>query len=154
MSSVNTDTFLSFPPGSSFKFFIGEAWLPVWCWMRHRRDFSLVAGVKENIPGFSFTHGVCFCLLLWMPLTGVPLILTFWDIFIMNGCWVLPSALSYQVRWSVIFFFFLKIPLFINSLETEKEAETQAEEEAGSLWGALCGTRSQDPRIMTWAKGR
>ena len=30
--------------------------------------------------------------------------------------------------------------------DTEREAETQAEGEAGSLWGARCGTRSQDPR--------
>ena len=38
--------------------------------------------------------------------------------------------------------------------DTEKEAETQAEGEAGSLQEAQCGTRSQDPRIMTRAKGR
>ena len=30
-----------------------------------------------------------------------------------------------------------------------REAETQGEGEAGSLQGAQCGTRSQDPRIMT-----
>ena len=29
--------------------------------------------------------------------------------------------------------------------DTEREAETQAEGEAGSLWGAWCGTQSQDP---------
>ena len=29
--------------------------------------------------------------------------------------------------------------------DTEREAETQAEGEAGSLQGARCGTRSQDP---------
>ena len=28
--------------------------------------------------------------------------------------------------------------------DTEREAETQAEGKAGSLWGAQCGTRSQD----------
>ena len=32
--------------------------------------------------------------------------------------------------------------------DTQREVETQAEEEAGSLWGAQCGTRSQDPGIM------
>ena len=32
--------------------------------------------------------------------------------------------------------------------------ETQTEGEAGSLQGARCGTRSQDPGIMPWAKGR
>ena len=37
---------------------------------------------------------------------------------------------------------------------TEREAETQAEEEAGSMQGARCETRSQDPGITPWAKGR
>ena len=36
----------------------------------------------------------------------------------------------------------------------DTEKETQAGGEAGSLWGAWCETRSQDPRITTWAKGR
>ena len=31
---------------------------------------------------------------------------------------------------------------------------TQAEGEAGSMQGALCGTRSQDARITRWAEGR
>ena len=35
-----------------------------------------------------------------------------------------------------------------------REAETQAEGEAGSMQGARCGTRSQDSRIAPWAKGR
>ena len=30
-----------------------------------------------------------------------------------------------------------------------RKAETEAEGEAGSLWGAGCRTRSQDPGIMT-----
>ena len=33
--------------------------------------------------------------------------------------------------------------------DTEGEAETQAEGEAGSLQGAQCVTQSQDPRITT-----
>ena len=33
--------------------------------------------------------------------------------------------------------------------DTEREAETQAKGEAGSLWGAGCGTGSQDSGIMT-----
>ena len=37
--------------------------------------------------------------------------------------------------------------------DREREAETQAEGEAGSMQGARCGTRSQDPRIMPWAGG-
>ena len=31
--------------------------------------------------------------------------------------------------------------------DTQREAETQAEGEAGSLWGARCGTQFQDPGI-------
>ena len=38
--------------------------------------------------------------------------------------------------------------------DIEREAETQAEREAGFSQGAQCGTRSQDPGILTWAKGR
>ena len=45
-----------------------------------------------------------------------------------------------------VLFLFFKI-LFIYSGETQSEAETQAEAEAGSLWGAPCGTRSQDPGV-------
>ena len=37
--------------------------------------------------------------------------------------------------------------------DTEREAETQAEGEAGSMQGARCGTRSQDHRITPWAEG-
>ena len=37
--------------------------------------------------------------------------------------------------------------------DREREAETQAEGEAGSMQGARWGTRSQDPRITTWAEG-
>ena len=37
--------------------------------------------------------------------------------------------------------------------DTQKEAQTQAEGEAGSVQGAQCGSRSQDSRITPWAKG-
>ena len=51
------------------------------------------------------------------------------------------------------YFIFLKIfYLFIH--ETEREAEIQAEREAGSMEGARCGTRSRDSRITPWAEGR
>ena len=36
----------------------------------------------------------------------------------------------------------------------EREAETQAEGEAGSMQGARCGTQSRVSRITPWAKGR
>ena len=48
-------------------------------------------------------------------------------------------------------YYFFKI-LFIH--ERHREAEIQAEGEAGSPPGAWCGTQSQNPRIRTWAKGR
>ena len=39
-------------------------------------------------------------------------------------------------------------------IDIEREAETQAEGEAGSLQGAQRGTRSQVSGIAPWAKGR
>ena len=39
--------------------------------------------------------------------------------------------------------------LYIYSRETQREAETQAEGEAGYLQGAHCRTRSQDSKITT-----
>ena len=39
-------------------------------------------------------------------------------------------------------------------IDIEREAETQAEGEAGSMPGARCGPRSWDSRIAPWAKGR
>ena len=42
----------------------------------------------------------------------------------------------------------------MRDIEREREAETQAEGEAGPLQGAQRGTRSQDPGITTWAQGR
>ena len=47
------------------------------------------------------------------------------------------------------FFFFKRYYLFIHERHTEREVETQAEGEAGSLRGARCETQSQDPGIMT-----
>ena len=55
-----------------------------------------------------------------------------------------------------IFIFFKRFYLFMRDTEgeREKEAETQAEGEAGSMQGARCGTQSQNSRITPWAKGR
>ena len=36
--------------------------------------------------------------------------------------------------------------------DREREVETQAEGEAGSMQGARRGTRSRDSRIMPWAE--
>ena len=49
-------------------------------------------------------------------------------------------------------YYFFKIYLFTR--DTVRETETQAEGEAGSLWGAQCGTRSRDPEVTPWAEGR
>ena len=51
-----------------------------------------------------------------------------------------------QKMQNITVIIFFKI-LFIYLLETQEEAETQAEGEAGSMRGARCGTRSGDPRI-------
>ena len=48
----------------------------------------------------------------------------------------------YGVIW--LFTFLKNILLYLFTRDTGREAEKQAEGEAGSLWGAQCGTRSQD----------
>ena len=48
--------------------------------------------------------------------------------------------------------FLKRFYLFIHERHTERGRNTGRE--AGSLRGAQCGTWSQDPWIMTWAKGR
>ena len=55
---------------------------------------------------------------------------------------------------SVLIFFFLRFLIYLFMRDTQREAETQAEKEAGSMQGAWCGTRSWDSRITPWAKGR
>ena len=55
---------------------------------------------------------------------------------------------SYGIR----FIFFKIFYLFMR--DTEREAETQAAGETGSMQGAQCGTQSQIPRIRPWAEGR
>ena len=79
-----------------------------------------------------------------------------------------PSQMLLYARWIVIdpynnprssqkivcFLFFLKIYLFMHERHRKREAETQAEREAGSVQEAWCGTPSQDYRIMPWVEGR
>ena len=55
--------------------------------------------------------------------------------------------------WTNLEFYFLRFYLFILR-DTQRETETQAEGEVGSLREAGCGTQSQDPGITTWAEGR
>ena len=54
----------------------------------------------------------------------------------------------------LFFFFYLRLFICLFMRDTQKEAETQAEGETGSLQGAWCGTRSHYPGITPWAKGR
>ena len=56
--------------------------------------------------------------------------------------------------YPVVHLFQLKIFIYLFMRDTHREAETQAEGAAGSMQGALHGSRSQDPGIMPWAKGR
>ena len=49
---------------------------------------------------------------------------------------------------------FLKNILFNYSWGTEREADKQAEGEAGSMQEARCGTQSWDSGITPWAKGK
>ena len=72
---------------------------------------------------------------------------------------LLCKILVYYEKWVVWFCvkhksLFLKI-LFIYSWEhREREAETQAEGETGSMQAPRCGTWSRDPGITPWAEGR
>ncbi|CAD7689539.1 unnamed protein product [Nyctereutes procyonoides] len=53
------------------------------------------------------------------------------------------------------FYYYVSFSFFTDFLfQREREAETQAEGEVGSMLGARRGTRSQDSRIAPWAKGR
>ena len=49
--------------------------------------------------------------------------------------------------------FFFKDFIYLLMRDREREAETQAEGEAGSTQGARCGTRSLVSRITPWAEG-
>ena len=48
-----------------------------------------------------------------------------------------------------VFKFFFKGFIYLFMRDTQREAETQAEGEAGSPQGAQCRTRSKDPGITT-----
>ena len=66
-------------------------------------------------------------------------------------CAVFHRAPLVEMKWAVkaaddFFILFLKI-LFIYSWDTEKEAETQAEGEAGSLWGPDAGLDPGTPGL-------
>ena len=60
------------------------------------------------------------------------------------------EALEFQDEGTVAFF--LKDSIYLFMRDTQREAETQAEGEAGSMQGVRCGTRSQDSRITPWAE--
>ena len=53
----------------------------------------------------------------------------------------------------LLLFFFFKDFIYLFMRDTEREAETQAEGEAGSMQEARHGTQSQVSRIKPWAEG-
>ena len=66
----------------------------------------------------------------------------------MTQCVILLGLWFFVLLSPGFYVIFFKIVL-IYPQETQRETETQAEREADSLWGARCGTRSQDPGITT-----
>ena len=64
----------------------------------------------------------------------------------------IPLGLSLSTYLSPLidfyFIFIFKDFIYLFTRDTEREAETQAEGEPGSMRGARWGTRSQDPGIM------
>ena len=56
-----------------------------------------------------------------------------------------------NTSFSIFFFSFFSFYLFMR--ETQREAETQTEGEAGSTQGARCETWSWVSRIMPWGRG-
>ena len=83
-----------------------------------------------------------------------------WHQLIQDDCDCNLGETREDLGWSLLgafsAFLFLKKILFIYLFmrDTQREAETQAEGEAGSLWGARCGTQSWYPGITPWAEGR
>ena len=58
---------------------------------------------------------------------------------------------SLKGRFYFLFLFFTDFIYLIHETQRKKEAETQAEGEAGSTQGARCGTPYQDPRMKAGA---
>ena len=79
--------------------------------------------------------------------------------FSLDSSYIVDS--SYLVTYSLgekdlffLFYFFLRFYLFIHrDTQRKREAETQAEGEAGSMKRARRGTRSRASRITPWAAG-
>ena len=64
------------------------------------------------------------------------------------------TRITSDITKLLTFVIFLKkdfIYLFMR--DTQREVETQAEGEAGSMQGAQCGTRSRVSRVTPWAEG-
>ena len=59
-----------------------------------------------------------------------------------------------HLKFSVFSPRYFKYFIYLFMRDTEREAQMKAEGEAGSLWGAWCGTRFQDPGITGWDEGR
>ena len=79
----------------------------------------------------SFTHGLSS----WRPI---------W--FDKQSFFILLEARLYDEVWNTKYIcgFFFKDFIYLFMRDTQREAETQVEGEAGSMQGARCGTRSWD----------
>ena len=134
----------------NFIFWGTPGWLSGWA-------SALGSGCDPRVPGSSPTssslHGACFSLRLCLYLS---LSLCVSHEYINKILKRIIIHVFLNFRHTELFFFF-KI-LFIYSWQThrvgEREAETQAEGEAGSMQGAWCGTPTRESGITRWAKGR
>ena len=61
-------------------------------------------------------------------------------------------GILFWVKLETIWGFLKRLYLFIHGRHWETAIDIEGE--AGSLQGAWCRTRTQDPRIVTWAKGK
>ena len=60
----------------------------------------------------------------------------------------------YLQNFISFYFYFFKEFTYLFMRDTEREAEIQAEGEAGSMQAARRGTRSRVSRFRPWAEGR
>ena len=79
-------------------------------------------------------------------------ILFFFNFFFFMGIRLRQLANNAIDKGFIFLLFIFKKDLFIYLFMREREAEKQAEGEAGSMPGAQHGTRSRDSRIAPWAK--
>ena len=70
---------------------------------------------------------------------------------LMPWMYVIPTVTDFFFN---VYFFLRFSSIYSWGTQREREAETQADGEAGSIQGARCGTLSQDPGVTPWAEDR